>query len=118
MKLKTKPSNDYYKRLIKILWKSKRRFWREVSKWLNKPKKRRIVVNISEINRNTKENDQILVPGKVLGDGDFNHKLSSIAAYTFSKSAREKILNNKIKLETIEELYERNPEGKNIKIII
>ncbi|MHA1310907.1 MAG: 50S ribosomal protein L18e [Candidatus Helarchaeota archaeon] len=118
MKLKTKSSNENYIKLIKMLWKTKRRSWRAVYNWLNKPNKKRVVVNINKINRFAKENDQIIIPGKILGDGNFDHKIASIAALSFSESARKKILENKIKLETIEELYNRNPEGKKIKIIV
>ncbi|MBD3228257.1 MAG: 50S ribosomal protein L18e [Candidatus Lokiarchaeota archaeon] len=118
MKLSTNPSNIRYRNLIKKLWKSKRRVWRSIASKLNKPNSKRIAINISKINRNTKENDIVVVPGKVLSSGDFSHKISSIAAVSFSKSARSKIEGNDIKAETIEELYERNPTGKNVKIIM
>ena len=118
MKTKTKSSNIYHHRLIRILWKSKRRIWREAVRWLKKPKSQQIVINIKRINQVTKENDIIIVPGKVLGHGDFNHKINSIAALSFSESAKNKIINNKSIVESIEELYKRNPEGKNVKIII
>lgn len=118
MKLRTNPSNIQYKNLIKELWKSKRRVWRSIANWLDKPNSKRIAINISKINRHTKENDVVVVPGKVLSSGDFNHRIASIAAVSFSNSAREKIMENDIKTESIEELYKRNPTGKNVKIII
>jgi len=118
MKLKTNPSNEHYLTLMKTLWKSKRRVWRTVFKYLNRPNKRRIAINISRINKNTKENDIVVVPGKVLGCGDFDHKVASIAAVSFSKSALQKIQEKNIKAESILDLYHRNPEGKNVKIII
>ena len=91
MKLKTKTTNPNYKKLIMTLWKSKRRAWREVVKWLNRPKRRRVSVNLNQINRNTKENDLVVVPGKVLGLGEINHKLQSIAAYSFQNLLRKKL---------------------------
>jgi large subunit ribosomal protein L18e len=118
MKYRTKPSDPRYSKLMKSLWKSKRRIWREVFNWLNKPNNERVAINISKINRNTKENEIVLVPGKVLSNGNLDHKLASIAAVSFSKSAREKISNDGVITETIEDLLNRNPEGRNVKIIV
>lgn len=118
MKYRTKPSNPRYSKLMKSLWKSKRRIWREVFNWLNKPNNERVAINISKINRNTKENEIVLVPGKVLSNGKLDHKLASIAAVSFSKSAREKVSNDGVIAESIEDLLNRNPEGKNVKIIV
>lgn len=118
MKYRTKPSDPRYSKLMKSLWKSKRRIWREVFNWLNKPNNERVAINISKINRNTKENEIVIVPGKVLSNGNLDHKLASIAAVSFSKSAREKISNDGVIAESIEDLLNRNPEGKNVKIIV
>ena len=60
----------------------------------------------------TKDNETVIVPGKVLGIGDLNHKIT-IAAWQFSTKAKEKI-DNKL---SIQQLLEKNPQGKGIKII-
>ena len=117
MKLKTKTEKENYLKLIRKLWKSKRRVWRRVVELLNTPRSRHVAINLGKINRNTKDGDIIIVPGKILGCGDLNHNVSSIAAISFSESARKKMMDKKIPFESIETLYERNPEGKNIKII-
>jgi large subunit ribosomal protein L18e len=111
----TGPSNYYHRKLIRELWKTKRRVWKKVSKKLSGPRRDRIEANLYRINSKTKENDVIVVPGKVLGTGELNHKIT-IACLDYSKPAQKKIENSGSKLLSIEELLEQNPEGKNVKI--
>jgi len=111
----TGPSNYYNRKLIRELWKTKRRIWRKVSKKLSGPRNDRVEANLYRINKRTKENDVIVVPGKVLGVGDIDHKIT-IACLDCSKAARKKIENSGSKLLSIEDLFEQNPEGKNVKV--
>ncbi|NHI91707.1 MAG: 50S ribosomal protein L18e [Candidatus Lokiarchaeota archaeon] len=111
-----KSTNPLKHDLLIKLWSTKRRSWRTVAKKLSKSKKESIRVNLSKINKLTKENDIIVVPGKILGDGNLDHKLT-LAAFSFSETTRNKLLQNKIKILTIEELLESNPKGSKIKII-
>ena len=102
--------------LLLKLRATKRRIWRTVAFKLDKSKKDSIQVNLSKLNKVTKENEIIVVPGKILGEGDLNHKIT-LAAFAFSESARNKLISKKIKIQSIEELLETNPTGSNIKII-
>ena len=111
----TGPSNYYDRKLIRELWKTKRRIWKKVSKKLSGPRRERIEANLYRINKKTKENDVIVVPGKVLGIGEIDHKLT-IACLNCSKTARKKIETSGSKLLSIEELLEQNPEGKEVKV--
>ena len=111
----TGPSNYYNRKLIRELWKSKRRIWKKVSKKLSGPRRERIEANLYRINKKTKENDVIVVPGKVLGIGEIDHKLT-IACLDYSKTVKKKIETSGSKLLSIEELFEQNPEGKNVKV--
>jgi len=111
----TGPSNYYNRKLIRELWKSKRRIWKKVSKKLSGPRIERIEANLYRINKKTKENDVIVVPGKVLGIGEIDHKLT-IACLDYSKTVKKKIETSGSKLLSIEELFEQNPEGKNVKV--
>jgi large subunit ribosomal protein L18e len=111
----TGPSNYHYRKLIRDLWKSKRRIWKKISKKLSGPRKNRIEANLYRINKKTKENDVIVVPGKILGIGELNHKLT-IACLDCSQPARKKIENSGSKIVTIAELLEQNPEGKDVKV--
>lgn len=90
--------------------------WKKVAYNLEKPTRGRRIVNLSKINRFTKENDIIIVPGKVLGSGMLDHKLT-ISAYQFSTSALEKISKIGGKIVPLTDLLKESPKGKKIKII-
>jgi large subunit ribosomal protein L18e len=111
----TGPSNYYNRKLIRELWKTKRRIWKKVSKKLSGPRREKIEANLYRINKKTKENDVIVVPGKILGIGEIDHKLT-IACLNCSKTARKKIETSGSKLLSIEELLEQNPEGRDVKV--
>ena len=68
---------------------------------------------MDRLNKYTKDNEIILVPGKVLGTGNLNHKLT-IAAFSYSETAKEKLKGN---IVSIDELLKKDPKGKNIRII-
>ena len=67
--------------------------WKRVANDLAKPTRQRRIVNLYKLDKNTKEGEVVVVPGKVLGVGELNHKIT-VAAWSFSISALEKI--NKI----------------------
>lgn len=90
--------------------------WKRIASDLEKPSRSRRVVNLSRINRFTKENETIIVPGKVLGSGTINHSIV-IAALAFSDNARQQIEKANGKCITISELTKQNPKGKDVKVI-
>jgi large subunit ribosomal protein L18e len=90
--------------------------WKRIASDLSKPSRQRRVVNLSRINQNTKDDDTVIVPGKVLSAGDIDHKVT-VAAFTFSKSAVEKIAQAQGTIVTIPELLKSNPKGKGVKIL-
>ena len=98
--------------LKKLSNKEKVNIWKRVAKELERPTRKQREVNIWKINKVTKDNDTIIVPGKVLGEGELDHKVS-VAAYQFSEGAKAKISNNML----IEELMEKNPKGSKVRII-
>jgi large subunit ribosomal protein L18e len=111
----TGPSNYYYRKLIRDLWKTKIKIWKRVSKKISGPRKNKVTANLYRINKKTKKNDTIVIPGKVLGMGELDHTLT-IACLEYSKSAKKKIESSGSKLLTIEELLEQNPKGSGVKI--
>ncbi|MCF2141719.1 MAG: 50S ribosomal protein L18e [Candidatus Lokiarchaeota archaeon] len=113
----TGPSNFYIRKLARKLWKTKRPIWRDVSKRLMAPQKNRVEINLAKINRLTQKGETIIVPGKVLANGTLEKSLT-IACKAISKSARDKVAASKSELLTIEELLEKNPTGKGVRIII
>jgi large subunit ribosomal protein L18e len=90
--------------------------WKAIAKYLEAPARNAHVVNLTKIARYSKENDIIIVPGKVLGGGDLQHKVT-IAAFRFSEHAREKIEKQNGNIISFEELMQKNSKGTGIKII-
>lgn len=70
--------------------KSKQHLWKSVARKIEGPRQNRSLVNIGEIARNTKDGSTVVVAGKVLGGGTLDHKVT-VAAYSFSESAKSKI---------------------------
>jgi len=64
----------------------------------------------------SKEGDTVVIPGKVLSEGEISKKIR-VVAKGFSEKAREKLLKSKTPIAFIEEEIKTNPEGKGIKIL-
>jgi large subunit ribosomal protein L18e len=113
-------TNDHLIGLIQELKKkaieTDTKMFKRIATDLEKPTRIRRSVNLSRINRFTKENEVIIVPGKVLGTGDLDHSLT-IAAYKFSSSALDKINSSKSKAISINDLISGEIKGKKIRII-
>ncbi len=106
--------------LVKFLRKKTREnnapIWRAIAEMLSKPRRLVPEVNISRIQRYTREGDIVAVPGKVLGAGKIEHAVT-VAAYKFSASARRKIEQVGGRCLSFYELVEEIPKGSNVKII-
>lgn len=115
-----KTTNPELIKLIRTLKKKSRqneaRIWRDIADRLARSRQRRATVNLSQLNRHTEKGETVAVPGKVLGAGKIDHPIK-VAAFAFSKQAETKILGSKGKCLSIQELVEKNPKGKNVRII-
>lgn len=113
-------TNQHLANLIRDLKRlgseNKSAFWKKIADDLKKPARKKRIVNLSKLDRITKENETIIVPGKVLGTGLLNHKLT-IAAWSFSGNALEKIAQANAKAIHIKDLMKESIEGKHIRII-
>lgn len=87
---RTGPTNIYLRKLIRELKKLKKPFYRKLAEELGKPRRKRICVNISKINKLTRPGERVVIPGKVLGYGFLDHPVK-VFAWRFSKKAIEKI---------------------------
>ena len=114
---KRKFEDPRMKALLLELAKTKSRFWKAIAEKLARPRRKRVAVNVSKINRIAKNGDKVVVPGKVLGMGVIEKKVSVIA-YDFSEKAKRKIEKAGGKAILIEEMLKRNPEGKGLKIVV
>ncbi len=90
--------------------------WKRLALDLEKPTRQRRIVNIYKINKYTKPEETVVVPGKVLSVGELGHKVN-VAAYNFSEGAKQKIVGSQGKVMTIYELMKANPKGKGIRIM-
>lgn len=117
MAKRTGPQNLQLKLLIRKLKKTSTKenikLWKRIASDLEKPTRKRRSANIFKINKFTREGETAIIPGKVLSMGDLNKNIL-IAAYQFSEAAKEKLKNKAI---TIEELLQKNPKGKKVRII-
>ncbi len=117
---RTGPTDINLRRVIRYLRKKSNeegvRVWKDIAWRLERPRRQRAEVNISRINRYTKEGDTIIVPGSVIGAGKLEHKVT-VAAWKFSEGARQKITEAGGEAITIEELLERNPKGSGVIIM-
>jgi len=111
-----KKDNQILQALIEELMKNKKPFWRKVADELSRPRRKKVEVNLSKIEQYSAEDSTVLVPGKVLGAGMLSKKMT-VAAFTFSESARKLIGEAGGKAVTIESLHKSNPEGRNVTIL-
>ncbi|HJJ89829.1 MAG TPA: 50S ribosomal protein L18e [Methanocorpusculum sp.] len=113
-------TNPRLESLIRMLKQASRDneadIWREIARRLNTSSKNYAEVNIGKISRYAKENEIILVPGKVLAAGTIDLPVK-VAALNFSDAAREKIMEASGTCMTIEELVTANPKGNHIRIL-
>jgi large subunit ribosomal protein L18e len=113
----TGPQDINVRRLIRKLENTKIKIWRVIAETLKKARRKRVGTNIGKINRVTEDGDVIVVPGKVLGTGYLDRKIT-IGALAWSERA-EKIVNDAgSKLMNLEQMMEEYPNGSNVRIII
>ena len=119
MSKRTGPSNPILRGLIRDLRKisasNKVNIWKRVANDLERATRKRRIVNIDRINKYTKDNEVIVVPGKVLGDGELKHKVT-VAALRFSTTAESKI-NKSGKAILLDAFIKENPKGEGVRII-
>ncbi|MBD3171982.1 50S ribosomal protein L18e [Candidatus Bathyarchaeota archaeon] len=90
--------------------------WKALAEELDKPNRRRVVVNLSRVDRYIEEDDVVAIPGKVLAAGNLS-KPVKVAAFSFSQGAIEKIKMVKGEYMTLDELLESGIEPSQIRIM-
>lgn len=103
--------------LIEKLKAEKKGIWQSAADFLSRPTRRRAWINLSKIDRFSKEGETVLVPGKVLAAGDLT-KPVTVAAWRFSDKARDKILAKNGKALSITDLMKANPSGKGVRVMV
>jgi len=118
---RTGPSNTYLRQLIDLLKVKSRELnapiWSDIAEKLERPRRKRVGVNIADIERNADKNEIVIVPGVVMGTGELK-KPVTVAAWKFTPAAEEKIKKVKGKCMNIEELVKENPKGTGVRILV
>lgn len=121
MKTKTKINKQIRKKknpeLVKALvFSNKNPELKRVSEILSRPKRKGIIFNLGEIDNLVSEGETVIVPGKVLSQGNLNKKIN-LVAFSFSKKSEEKLLKSGISFKKINEEIKKDPLFKKIKIL-
>ena len=101
------------KELKKASRKNDAPIWSTLAKFALKPSSAKRTVNLNKINELTKENDIVVIPGKVLGTGNISKKIT-LCSFSISLSAAKKILDSGGKILNFEDMIEEFPTGKGV----
>jgi len=96
--------------------RQKARIWTEASSLLSNPASTRVEVNLGRISRISGEGDAVFVPGKVLGTGTLERKLT-VGAFAFSASAKSKIKASGGSALTVGEFLKKYPKGSGVRLV-
>lgn len=120
MKSKTKIEKQLKRKtgeLAEIIIKLKKnKDWIPVASLISAPRRKRAELNLGKINNEISEGETVVIPGKVLSQGEIEKK-ARIVALAFSESAMKKIKDSKSEAVFILDEIKRNPEFKNIRIL-
>lgn len=98
------------------LKKEKFPIWKLIIKELSKSRSIRREVNVGRLASVTADNEVVIVPGKILGSGNINHKIT-VWSSGISVAAANKIITAGGKLIPLEQVIEKYPTGKGVRII-
>jgi large subunit ribosomal protein L18e len=121
MKSKTKIDEQLTRKknpelMVSILKAKKNEKWLGIASLLASPRRNKISINLDEINKNSKEGDTIIVPGKILSSGEISKKIR-IAALAYSKEAEKKLKERKCEIVSLVEEIKKNPKMQGVKVI-
>ncbi|MEK6934137.1 MAG: 50S ribosomal protein L18e [Nanoarchaeota archaeon] len=94
----------------------KNKNWNNIAKMLSTPKRRRVQVNLLNIEKETSIGDTVVVPGKILSKGEITKKIR-ICALSYSATALQKIKKSKSDAVSIIDEIKKNPRAEGIKLI-
>ena len=116
----SRKSNSELVKTINELRKASREndapIWKSIAKKLEGPSRNWPVVNISKIEHIVSKNGKAIIPGKIMGSGTLSKKVT-VSAYSFTRSATEKIESAGGKCMIYNEFIKKNPTGKDVVVI-
>lgn len=90
--------------------------WMQVGQLISVPRRKRISINLDMIDQESKAGETVIVPGKVLSQGELSKKIK-LVALNFSKTAEEKLSRAKVEFSKLNAEIKKNPDAKGIKIL-
>jgi len=96
--------------------KQKAAIWTEASSMLSGEAKTRVEVNLGRISRVAGDGGAVFVPGKVLGTGAIDRKVT-VGAFAFSSGAKTKIEASGGSVLTVEQFIKKFPKGSGVKLV-
>jgi len=99
-----------------ILVAKKNKNWVEIASILSGPRRKRANLNLEEIDKQVKDGEKIIIPGKILSSGKVSKKIK-LSALNFSEKAIEKLKEHKIEFNYILNEIKSNPDAKGIRIL-
>ena len=104
--------------LEKTARKTKKALWEDLAERLQSPRRNKVAVNLEKLNRiaSTAKGKTLLIPGKVLAQGELNEK-TIIVAISASEEAKKKI-KAKGEFITLKEFVEKGAKADLSKVII
>ena len=96
--------------------KQKAPIWMEASRMLSNPTSTGVEVNLGRISRISEEGEAIFVPGKVLGTGIVERKVT-VGAFAFSAGAKSKIEASGGSALTVGEFLKKYPKGSGVRLV-
>ncbi len=103
--------------LVKTIFAAKKSDgWFKIAGILSGPRRKRVNINLEELNKKSKEGESIVIPGKVLSQGEINKKIK-VVALNFSERAKDKLLKAGCGVSSIFEEIKTNPNAKGVKVL-
>jgi large subunit ribosomal protein L18e len=88
----------------------------ELAKKLTRPTRMQAKINLEELGKEVKDGEKIIIPGKILGNGNIDKKITVIAL-AFSAGAKEKLKKAGCETKFLIKEIEENKTLKGIRII-
>lgn len=111
--LKRKSNSELVETVISA---KKNSAWNEIAGILSGSRRKRIEANLDDLNSVNSKEKIILVPGKVLSQGEMDKKIK-VVALSFSEKAKEKLIKAGCEISNILEEIKLNPSAKGIDIL-
>ncbi len=90
--------------------------WNKIAKTLASSSNKQKSLNLSQIDKEAKAGDTILITGKILSEGNLTKKVV-LVALSISEHAKEKLKESKSEFVKIKEEIKRNPKFEGVKLI-